>query len=129
MYGPHHCLCSLMSEKRIFEMINASSHPFLVHLHGCFQTSNHVCFVMEYLPGGDLMIHIHNNVFSEAQTRWLPSPPVPQGAGPRLTVSVCCRVQVLFSVCAAGFGVPSSQQHHLSVGRLSAWVPPGYSQL
>ncbi|TNN52426.1 Serine/threonine-protein kinase N2 [Liparis tanakae] len=61
---------SLMSEKRIFEMINASRHPFLVSLHGCFQTGDHVCFVMEYLPGGDLMIHIHNNVFSEAQTRF-----------------------------------------------------------
>ncbi|XP_029017132.3 serine/threonine-protein kinase N2-like isoform X2 [Betta splendens] len=61
---------SLMSEKRIFEMINASRHPFLVNLHGCFQTSEHVCFVMEYLPGGDLMIHIHNDAFSEAQTRF-----------------------------------------------------------
>nr|XP_046241830.1 serine/threonine-protein kinase N2-like [Scatophagus argus] len=61
---------SLMCEKRIFEMINASRHPFLVNLHGCFQTSDHVCFVMEYLPGGDLMIHIHNNVFTEAQTRF-----------------------------------------------------------
>lgn len=64
-----------MSEKRIFEMINASRHPFLVNLHGCFQTSDHVCFVMEYLPGGDLMIHIHNNVFTEAQTRFV-FPPV-----------------------------------------------------
>lgn len=57
---------SLMSERRIFEM----SHPFLVNLHGCFQTSEHVCFVMEYSPGGDLMIHIHNNVFSEVQARF-----------------------------------------------------------
>lgn len=61
-----------MSEKRIFEMINASRHPFLVNLHGCFQTGDHVCFVMEYLPGGDLMIHIHNDVFTEAQTRCVP---------------------------------------------------------
>lgn len=61
---------SLMSEKRIFEMINASRHPFLVNLYGCFQTEEHVCFVMEYLPGGDLMIHIHNDVFSEEQTRF-----------------------------------------------------------
>lgn len=51
-------------------MINASRHPFLVNLHGCFQTGDHVCFVMEYLPGGDLMIHIHNSVFTEAQTRF-----------------------------------------------------------
>ncbi|XP_034027097.1 serine/threonine-protein kinase N2-like isoform X2 [Thalassophryne amazonica] len=61
---------SLKSEKRIFEMINASRHPFLVNLHGCFQTGDHVCFVMEYLPGGDLMIHIHHNVFTEVQTRF-----------------------------------------------------------
>ncbi|KAJ8379553.1 hypothetical protein SKAU_G00003310 [Synaphobranchus kaupii] len=61
---------SLMCEKRIFEAINASRHPFLVNLHGCFQTAEHVCFVMEYSPGGDLMIHIHSNVFSEAQARF-----------------------------------------------------------
>ncbi|KAG5840759.1 hypothetical protein ANANG_G00192070 [Anguilla anguilla] len=61
---------SLMCEKRIFEAINAARHPFLVNLHGCFQTAEHVCFVMEYSPGGDLMIHIHNDVFSEAQTRF-----------------------------------------------------------
>ncbi|KAK7933760.1 hypothetical protein WMY93_004656 [Mugilogobius chulae] len=61
---------SLMSEKRIFEMINASRHPFLVNLFGCFQTDDHVCFVMEYLPGGDLMIHIHTDPFTEEQTRF-----------------------------------------------------------
>ncbi|CAB1321754.1 unnamed protein product [Coregonus sp. 'balchen'] len=33
---------SLMCERRIFEMINASRHPFLVNLYGCFQTSEHV---------------------------------------------------------------------------------------
>ncbi|XP_036436286.1 serine/threonine-protein kinase N2 isoform X2 [Colossoma macropomum] len=61
---------SLMCEKRIFETINASSHPFLVNLHGCFQTCDHVCFVMEYSPGGDLMTHIHNSIFTERQTRF-----------------------------------------------------------
>ncbi|KAM6965128.1 serine/threonine-protein kinase N2-like isoform 2-T2 [Aplochiton taeniatus] len=61
---------SLMSERRIFETINTSRHPFLVNLHGCFQTAHHVCFVMEYSPGGDLMIHIHNNVFTEVQARF-----------------------------------------------------------
>uniref|UniRef100_A0AAR2M0F7 protein kinase C n=1 Tax=Pygocentrus nattereri TaxID=42514 RepID=A0AAR2M0F7_PYGNA len=61
---------SLMCEKRIFETINASSHPFLVNLHGCFQTYDHVCFVMEYSPGGDLMTHIHNSIFTERQTRF-----------------------------------------------------------
>ncbi|XP_017315866.1 serine/threonine-protein kinase N2 isoform X1 [Ictalurus punctatus] len=61
---------SLMCEKRIFETINASRHPFLVNLHGCFQTSDHVCFVMEYSPGGDLMTHIHANIFTERQARF-----------------------------------------------------------
>uniref|UniRef100_A0A8D0CPJ1 protein kinase C n=1 Tax=Sander lucioperca TaxID=283035 RepID=A0A8D0CPJ1_SANLU len=58
---------SLMCEKRIFEVINTSQHPFLVNLYGCFQTADHVCFVMAYSPGGDLMTHIHTSVFTEKQ--------------------------------------------------------------
>uniref|UniRef100_A0A665VDQ4 protein kinase C n=1 Tax=Echeneis naucrates TaxID=173247 RepID=A0A665VDQ4_ECHNA len=56
---------SLMCEKRIFEIVNISHHPFLVNLFACFQTSEHVCFVMEYTAGGDLMMHIHTDVFTE----------------------------------------------------------------
>ncbi|XP_056265159.1 serine/threonine-protein kinase N1 isoform X2 [Pseudoliparis swirei] len=56
---------SLMCEKRIFEVVNLSHHPFLVNLFACFQTPEHVCFVMEYTAGGDLMMHIHTNVFTE----------------------------------------------------------------
>lgn len=29
---------SLLSEKRIFEVVNAAQHPFLVNLEACFQT-------------------------------------------------------------------------------------------
>ncbi|OCT57922.1 serine/threonine-protein kinase N3 isoform X2 [Xenopus laevis] len=61
---------SLQCEKRIFEAVNSSGHPFLVNLFGCFQTQGHACFVMEYMPGGDLMMHIHSNVFSEPTTRF-----------------------------------------------------------
>uniref|UniRef100_A0A8C4X8B4 Protein kinase N3 n=1 Tax=Erpetoichthys calabaricus TaxID=27687 RepID=A0A8C4X8B4_ERPCA len=61
---------SLMCEKRIFETVNRSQHPFLVNLFACFQTPEHVCFVMDYSPGGDLMMHIHSNVFSEKQARF-----------------------------------------------------------
>ncbi|XP_028827664.1 serine/threonine-protein kinase N2 isoform X1 [Denticeps clupeoides] len=61
---------SLMCEKRIFETVNGSRHPFLVNLHGCFQTCDHVCFVMEYSSGGDLMTHIHTNIFTERQARF-----------------------------------------------------------
>uniref|UniRef100_A0A6Q2Y1Y8 protein kinase C n=1 Tax=Esox lucius TaxID=8010 RepID=A0A6Q2Y1Y8_ESOLU len=64
---------SLMCERRIFETINSSRHPFLVNLHGCFQTEDHVCFVMEYSPGGDLMTHIHTNIFTERQTQFYAS--------------------------------------------------------
>uniref|UniRef100_A0A6P7GKT6 protein kinase C n=1 Tax=Diabrotica virgifera virgifera TaxID=50390 RepID=A0A6P7GKT6_DIAVI len=56
---------SLLSEKRIFEVANCIRHPFLVNLFACFQTDAHVCFVMEYAAGGDLMMHIHADVFSE----------------------------------------------------------------
>ncbi|XP_024081668.1 serine/threonine-protein kinase N isoform X1 [Cimex lectularius] len=56
---------SLLSEKRIFEVANTMRHPFLVNLFACFQTEAHVCFVMEYAAGGDLMMHIHADVFSE----------------------------------------------------------------
>ncbi|KAL7046923.1 hypothetical protein ACKWTF_002745 [Chironomus riparius] len=56
---------SLLSEKRIFEVANTMRHPFLVNLFACFQTEQHVCFVMEYAAGGDLMMHIHTDVFSE----------------------------------------------------------------
>lgn len=59
---------SLLSEKRIFLTANKMRHPFLVNLFACFQTEEHVCFVMEYAPGGDLMMHIHADVFSEPRT-------------------------------------------------------------
>jgi serine/threonine protein kinase len=58
---------SLLSEKRIFEVANSIRHPFLVNLFACFQTEAHVCFVMEYAAGGDLMMHIHADVFSETR--------------------------------------------------------------
>ncbi|GAB1293367.1 Serine/threonine-protein kinase N1 [Apodemus speciosus] len=55
----------LMCEKRILAAVTRAGHPFLVNLFGCFQTPEHVCFVMEYSAGGDLMLHIHSDVFSE----------------------------------------------------------------
>lgn len=55
----------LMAEKRIFQIASSVHHPFLVNLYSCFQTSSHVCFVMEYACGGDLMLHIHNDIFTE----------------------------------------------------------------
>ncbi|KAK6029311.1 kinase domain protein [Ostertagia ostertagi] len=59
---------SLMVEKRIFEVASRARHPFLVNLFGCFQTAEHVFFVMEYSMGGDLMRHIHDDIFSEERS-------------------------------------------------------------
>jgi len=56
---------SLLCERRIFECANRGKHPFLIKLFACFQTPEHVCFVMEYACGGDLMMHIHQDIFHE----------------------------------------------------------------
>lgn len=88
---------SLVCEKRIFEVINASRHPFLVNLHGCFQTEEHVCFVMAYSPGGDLMTHIHTNVFTESQAR--SAPPVGPGCCAPSAVADCPSVLRFYSSC------------------------------
>jgi len=56
---------SLMSEKRILKVVNRSRHPFLINLHSCFQIRDHVIFVTEYALDGDLMMHIHHDVFNE----------------------------------------------------------------
>jgi len=59
---------SLLCERRIFECANRGQHPFLIKLFACFQTPEHVCFVMEYACGGDLMMHIHQDIFHEARS-------------------------------------------------------------
>ncbi|XP_027725621.1 serine/threonine-protein kinase N3 isoform X3 [Vombatus ursinus] len=63
-------LGSLYCEKRILEMVGHSGHPFLLSLLVCFQTPSHFCFVTEFVPGGDLMMRIHADVFPEPQARF-----------------------------------------------------------
>ncbi|OCT95159.1 hypothetical protein XELAEV_18012843mg [Xenopus laevis] len=45
---------SVFKEKKILQRICEAEHPFLVSLHGTFQTDSHLFFAMEYLPGGDM---------------------------------------------------------------------------
>uniref|UniRef100_A0A452TBT6 Serine/threonine-protein kinase N1 n=1 Tax=Ursus maritimus TaxID=29073 RepID=A0A452TBT6_URSMA len=73
---------SLMCEKRILAAVTRAGHPFLVNLFGCFQTPEHVCFVMEYSAGGDLMLHIHSDVFSEPRG-WAMGTGPAHSVGPR----------------------------------------------
>ncbi|KAI9474162.1 MAG: kinase-like domain-containing protein [Benjaminiella poitrasii] len=62
---------STRAEKRVFLAVNR--HPFLVNLHSTFQTETRIYYVMEYVSGGDLMMHIQRDLFSEPRARFYAS--------------------------------------------------------
>ncbi|KAF2661340.1 hypothetical protein K491DRAFT_674003 [Lophiostoma macrostomum CBS 122681] len=61
---------SVRSEKRVLLIANKERHPFLVNLHACFQTETRVYFVMEYISGGDLMLHIQRGQFGTKRAQF-----------------------------------------------------------
>ncbi|KAF1943265.1 hypothetical protein EJ02DRAFT_146475 [Clathrospora elynae] len=61
---------STRSEKRVLLIANKERHPFLVNLHACFQTETRVYFVMEYISGGDLMLHIQRGQFGTKRAQF-----------------------------------------------------------
>jgi classical protein kinase C len=61
---------STRSEKRVFLIANKERHPFLLNLHACFQTETRIYFVMEYISGGDLMLHIQRGQFGTKRAQF-----------------------------------------------------------
>jgi classical protein kinase C len=61
---------SIRSEKRVLLIANKERHPFLLNLHACFQTETRVYFVMEYISGGDLMLHIQRGQFGTKRAQF-----------------------------------------------------------
>lgn len=57
-----------MAENRVLRTTN---HPFLISLKYSFQTADRLCFVMQYVNGGELFFHLsRERVFSEERTRF-----------------------------------------------------------
>lgn len=57
-----------LTENRVLRNTN---HPFLIQLKYSFQTSDRLCFVMEYVNGGELFFHLSKErIFTEERTRF-----------------------------------------------------------
>jgi len=67
---------STKSERDVFIIANKARHPFLLNLHACFQTETRVYFVMEYISGGDLMLHIQRGQFGPKRAQYNPLSPL-----------------------------------------------------
>ncbi|XP_003738050.2 RAC-beta serine/threonine-protein kinase [Galendromus occidentalis] len=57
-----------LTESRVLQ---TTKHPFLISLKYSFQTVDRLCFVMEYVNGGELFFHLsRERIFSEEKTRF-----------------------------------------------------------
>ncbi|KAF5272341.1 hypothetical protein FQR65_LT17461 [Abscondita terminalis] len=52
-------------------VLKSTNHPFLTSLKYSFQTNDNICFVMEYVNGGDLFFHLNKEgSFNEERTKF-----------------------------------------------------------
>ncbi|KAK3597403.1 hypothetical protein CHS0354_040133 [Potamilus streckersoni] len=57
-----------LTENRVLQ---STLHPFLTQLKYSFQTPDRLCFVMEYVNGGELFFHLsRDRIFDESRTRF-----------------------------------------------------------
>ncbi|KAL5288209.1 AKT3 family protein [Megaselia abdita] len=57
-----------LTENRVLQTTN---HPFLISLKYSFQTNDRLCFVMQYVNGGELFFHLRRErLFSEDRSRF-----------------------------------------------------------
>ena len=62
-------ICEIMAEKEVFML--TSGHPFITTMYCCFQNTEHVFFVMEYMSGGNLKEQLDEvEFFSEKRTKF-----------------------------------------------------------
>ena len=60
---------SVSVEKSVFLKATQEKHPFIIHLQAAFQTETRLYFVMEYVSGGDLMLHIQRGSFGRERAQ------------------------------------------------------------
>uniref|UniRef100_A0A671TL31 non-specific serine/threonine protein kinase n=1 Tax=Sparus aurata TaxID=8175 RepID=A0A671TL31_SPAAU len=66
--SPQDEVAHTLTESRV---LKNTRHPFLTSLKYSFQTKDRLCFVMEYVNGGELFFHLsRERVFSEDRTRF-----------------------------------------------------------
>ena len=62
-------ICEIMAEKEAFMLTNG--HPFITTMYCCFQNTEHLFFVMEYMSGGNLKEQLDKvEFFSEKRTKF-----------------------------------------------------------